>query len=490
MRKILLCLGLCIFALIAGAQTIVSLTSNSWGDEGSKQYNIQGMHKVSAGEWKTNDVISVELVGVTETAVSGLGFTLVDNSSAANYWLPLSETISLGESLDANGEISYKGEVSLIADVVTSSSVQIVFGTASSNEEITENGTLTFSTFKVEKPGDVVNPHDNLSLADLSAGWNSSYDATTSTITFDAGWVGRGWWLGGTDLSEYSSVTVEFEAAPFEGKLVVQRADESMMEATFSAGATSVKCMLTDDISNINQIYIQNSAAGDLVLTAAYYTKKGFEEGGEEGGEQGGNEGGPDPIEPAFTFEVPTTTFEAEYKDDEISGYTAKIELGVNDLMLKKDDVVSLVFNGSFNADVLGISPAVIDQWEGKGYWYELSGWDWTQFDSKANQKINITANVTLTTDAETTAILVCIPVQGGNGETEIVFTSVKTPIEEIDSNSFSIENGVVYSAGEITVYNIVGKPVATASQVFDVNSLQAGVYFIVAQEGTIKFVK
>ena len=474
-------------AFVAGAQTTITLTSNSWGEGDAKQYNIQGMHKVSAGEWKTNDVISVELVGVTETAVSGLGFTLVDNSSAANYWLPLSETISLGESLDANGEISYNGEVTLIADVVTSSSVQIVFGTASSNEEVTENGTLTFSTFKVEKPGDVVNPHDNLSLADLSAGWNSSYDATTSTITFDAEWVGRGWWLGGTDLSEYSSVTVEFEAAPFEGKLVVQRADESMMEATFSAGATSVKCMLTDEISNINQIYIQNSEAGDLVLTAAYYTKKGFDEGGEQGG---GNEGGDDPIEPAFTFEVPTTTFEAEYKDGVISGYTAKIEMNVNDLMLKKDDIVSLVFDGSFNTDVTGISPAIVDQWEGNGYWYELSDWDWTQFDSKANQKINITAKVKLIKDAETTTIIACIPVQGGNGEEEIVFTSAKTPIEPVAANSFSIENGVVYSAGEITVYNIAGIPVATASQVFDVHYLEAGVYFIVAQEGTIKFVK
>ena len=487
MKKIFLLIGVCIMAFVAGAQTTITLTSNSWGEGDAKQYNIQGMHKVSAGEWKTNDVISVELVGVTETAVSGLGFTLVDNSSAANYWLPLSETISLGESLDANGEISYKGEVTLIADVVTSSSVQIVFGTASSNEEVTENGTLTFSTFKVEKPGDVVNPHDNLSLADLSAGWNSSYDATTNTITFEAGWVGRGWWLGGTDLSEYSSVTVEFEAAPFEGKLVVQRADESMMEATFSAGATSVKCMLTDEISNINQIYIQNSEAGDLVLTAAYYTKKGFDEGGEQGG---GNEGGDDPIEPAFTFEVPTTTFEAEYKDGVISGYTAKIEMNVNDLMLKKDDIVSLVFDGSFNTDVTGISPAIVDQWEGNGYWYELSDWDWTQFDSKANQKINITAKVKLIKDAETTTIIACIPVQGGNGEEEIVFTSAKTPIEPVAANSFSIENGVVYSAGEITVYNIVGKPVATASQVFDVNSLEAGVYFIVAQEGTIKFVK
>ena len=490
MKKIFLLIGMCIMAFVAGAQTTISLTSNSWGEGDAKQYNIQGMQKVSAGEWKTGDVISVELVGITETAVSGLGFTLVDNSSAANYWLPLSETISLGESLDANGEISYKGEVTLIADVVTSSSVQIIFGTAGSKEEATENGTLTFSTFKVEKPGDVVNPHDNLSLADLSAGWNSSYDATTNTITFEAGWVGRGWWLGGVDLSEYSSVTVEFEAASFDGKLVVQRADETMMEATFSAGATSVKCMLTDEISNINQIFIQNSEAGDLVLTTAYYTKKGFEEGGEQGGEEGGQEGGNDPVEPVFTFEVPTTTFEAEYKDGEISGYTAKIEMGVNDLMLKKDDIVSLVFEGSFNADVTGVSPAIVDQWEEKQYWYELSGWDWTQFDSKANQKINITAKVTLVKDAETTAIIVCIPVQGGNGEEEIVFTSAKTPIEAVASNSFSIENGVVYSAGEITVYNIVGKPVATTSQVFDVNSLPTGVYFIVAQEGIIKFVK
>ena len=224
----------------------------------------------------------------------------------------------------------------------------------------------------------------------------------------------------------------------------------------------------------------------EIVFTSA----KTSEEGGEQGGEEGGQEGGNDPVEPVFTFEVPTTTFVAEYKDGEISGYTAKIEMNVNDLMLKKDDIVSLVFDGSFNTDVTGISPAIVDQWEEKQYWYELSGWDWTQFDSKANQEINITVKVTLIKDAETTSILVCIPVQGGNGEEEIVFTSAKTPIEAVASNSFSIENGVVYSAGEITVYNIVGKPVATASQVFDVNSLPTGVYFIVAQEGIIKFVK
>ena len=48
----------------------------------------------------------------------------------------------------------------------------------------------------------------------------------------------------------------------------------------------------------------------------------------------------------------------------------------------------------------------------------------------------------------------------------------------------------MVYSAGEIVVYNVVGKAIATVSQSFDVNSLESGVYFITAQEGTIKFVK
>lgn len=54
----------------------------------------------------------------------------------------------------------------------------------------------------------------------------------------------------------------------------------------------------------------------------------------------------------------------------------------------------------------------------------------------------------------------------------------------------FAIEGGMVYSAGVITVYNVAGQVVATASQEFNVNILAAGAYFIVAEEGTIKFVK
>ncbi|MCQ2605471.1 MAG: T9SS type A sorting domain-containing protein [Bacteroidales bacterium] len=67
--------------------------------------------------------------------------------------------------------------------------------------------------------------------------------------------------------------------------------------------------------------------------------------------------------------------------------------------------------------------------------------------------------------------------------------TPEPTAVEEV-SASLAVQGGMVYSAGEIVVYNVAGKVVATASQALNVNSLNAGVYFIVAQEGTIKYVK
>lgn len=61
--------------------------------------------------------------------------------------------------------------------------------------------------------------------------------------------------------------------------------------------------------------------------------------------------------------------------------------------------------------------------------------------------------------------------------------------VNEVESD-FAIQNGMVYSAGEIVVYNAVGQVVDSASQEYNVASLAKGVYFISAQEGTIKFVK
>lgn len=60
--------------------------------------------------------------------------------------------------------------------------------------------------------------------------------------------------------------------------------------------------------------------------------------------------------------------------------------------------------------------------------------------------------------------------------------------VEEVSAVSF--ENGVVYSAGKIEVYNVAGQIEETASQQFDTKSLNSGVYFITTPEGTIKIQK
>ncbi len=64
------------------------------------------------------------------------------------------------------------------------------------------------------------------------------------------------------------------------------------------------------------------------------------------------------------------------------------------------------------------------------------------------------------------------------------------TGVNDVNASAFAVENGVVTSAGQIVVYNVAGQVVATASESFEVSSLSEGVYFITAQEGTIKFVK
>ena len=488
MKKFILFVCASVFALIAGAQTTITLAPNSWEiDKDVFNYNLQGTQKVSAGEWKAGDVISVEFTGTSNAAVSGLNIILIDQSEAADWWKELCKSEALSD-VEAGGDVVYSGEITLTADVVTPSAVSIVFSTPGSEVKVTEEVTLTFSAFEVKKPGEVESPTESISLSELGTGWSSSYNADTKTITFDDAWTGRGWWLGDVDLSNFASVTVEFEAASFGGKLVVQRVDETMIEKNFEAGATSVTCALSGDINHISQIFIQSAAAGDLVLTEAYYTKKGFEEGGEEGGE-----GGDTPeVEPVFTLNVPSTVFTAEYKDDVISGYTAKIDLDVEELMIKTGDIVAIVFDGSFNVPVTGISPAIIDACEATAYWGEISGWDWVQLDAAANAPINKTAKIKITKDAQSTTIVACVPVQGGNGEEEIKFTKTGDPtaVKSVASNAFAVNGGMVFSKGEITVYNIAGKVVATASKALNVNSLNAGVYFITAPEGTIKFVK
>ena len=105
-----------------------------------------------------------------------------------------------------------------------------------------------------------------------SAGWGSSYNAETKTITFDDSWKGRGWWLDGADYSKYDEVVVEFEPVTYTVQLVIEYSAEGKSStANVEAGVNKVKCEFDPEYkSSVKQIYVQNSEAGTLTLTAAY----------------------------------------------------------------------------------------------------------------------------------------------------------------------------------------------------------------------------
>ena len=133
-------------------------------------------------------------------------------------------------------------------------------------------GTVTLIEAYLE--GDAPLPNYELSLASLGAGWESSYDAASKTITYDGDWKGRGWWLDGADFSAYKDVVIDFIATDKTIKLVVEYGDGTAApDAYANAGATTIKVDLDAAKSkNVKQIYLQRENAGTLVLVSAYLT--------------------------------------------------------------------------------------------------------------------------------------------------------------------------------------------------------------------------
>ena len=65
------------------------------------------------------------------------------------------------------------------------------------------------------------------------------------------------------------------------------------------------------------------------------------------------------------------------------------------------------------------------------------------------------------------------------------------TAIQSVEANSaVDITHGVVYSAGAITVFDVLGHKVKSGKEELSIKDLPAGFYFIQTAEGTTKFVK
>ncbi|MFO7868462.1 MAG: T9SS type A sorting domain-containing protein [Bacteroidales bacterium] len=61
--------------------------------------------------------------------------------------------------------------------------------------------------------------------------------------------------------------------------------------------------------------------------------------------------------------------------------------------------------------------------------------------------------------------------------------------VPTVDGDELEVKDGIVYSAGTISVMNVTGQEVASAEGELDISTIPAGVYIIVTPEGTAKVV-
>ena len=172
---------------------------------------------------------------------------------------------------------------------------------------------------------------------------------------------------------------------------------------------------------------------------------------------------------------------------DEGSNYQYEEEVTAPADGFLKGDYVSLSINGVASNDIAKLQVALI----GSEY-NDVSDYVTIAENVKAGETIAFTKKIVLNgaTDVCKLTITTTDPAVEGVAEIKIEPKENNVAVDEVSASVFAVEGGMVYSAGEIVVYNVAGKQVASASKAFNVNSLAAGVYFITAQEGTIKFVK
>ncbi|MBO7054562.1 MAG: T9SS type A sorting domain-containing protein [Bacteroidales bacterium] len=109
--------------------------------------------------------------------------------------------------------------------------------------------------------------------------------------------------------------------------------------------------------------------------------------------------------------------------------------------------------------------------------------------NTEANGAVSYSGKVEASSAAAKCDLVFEIPDEATEGTSIVIAPAGNVAVAEV-APAFAVEGGMVYSAGEIVVYNVAGKEIAKASKSFNVNTLAAGVYFITAKEGTIKFVK
>lgn len=213
--------------------------------------------------------------------------------------------------------------------------------------------------------------------------------------------------------------------------------------------------------------------------------------------------------EKAADYESPIAlTFKGAATNEE-DGYNYQYSAAaVGVTAAKAAQYVNLELAGVAVQDIATLMYSLVDGSEKAGWWFQMTDEMATiAANIKKDQKVDIKCSIELTketpagSDAAFQNVLMAMDQQKAmnlyfkNATIKATVTdspkySAPNPLAVEEVSAVAIENGVVYSAGQIVVYNAAGQVVATASQEFAIASLEAGVYFVATAEGTAKIVK
>ena len=288
MKKFLLFVGSALLAMSISAQT-VTFTHNEWGEGNS---NSQGNIAVEPSmAIEQGFKVEIDIQGTTTSTDVSLNYVVIDTTGGG--WVELSPWGSVSvESGVVVGKITFNSKAAATNALLSLSTVS---GDNSYDEAIIDFSKLTCTVSDPNYRDPNVETDDSyLPLSAIASSWGDCAVSTgeeTTSIHFPNGWnCGAGWaWWGLApaylDVTEYESITVEFETTPCAAQLVVQtdngtEGGENNAKA-ISAGATSATINFEDDAvfigdewAGVRAIYLQTSEEADLVITGAYFTYK------------------------------------------------------------------------------------------------------------------------------------------------------------------------------------------------------------------------
>lgn len=308
-----------------------------------------------------------------------------------------------------------------------------------------------------------------LSLTNLNAGWESSYDAATKTITFNGEWKARGWTLNNMDVTPYKDIYFEFASIPT--KVLVSIDGKDAGEAT---EGTELIIPLTG-VSTINELLIKTDIACSLVLKKAEFRLKDGGQGGEE------------PVK-------------------------------------AQDLSISQLGNGWDGASVSGnVVTFAQNEWTGGVQWwfgFAGEGMNWNQYDSLVLEIEPATIKVVLKIEynAETNNVAEA-PIEVGGTRCVIALDAVnKADVQKVyllaeNAGSFTIKRcyvtarkvvtsidetaeGIVNLGGyrymaNAVVFDIQGRAVAQSENgVIDLSNMPSGIYLLRSANQTLKVLK